>query len=270
VLLLLGIGGVACGTSRPLDGSTAGVASACTECHGGADNATGAPPKDTSGRTDPSLPSVGAHTAHVQLGPASLAAALDCGACHPKPGAVDAPGHMDGTVQLVFGALATANGTLSPSYDRRTYGCATVYCHGAFPFGNGGNAPVWTAGASQGACGTCHGDPRATPSALPGAHMRLASGSTNATCSVCHPQTVLPSGAIDVAGGKHVDGSPEFDEAALHPGGWLDPSSPEFHGLAASPSHAACLRCHAVDAPAQVTTIVCNGCHGFIGQPISP
>ncbi len=208
-LVLLGVGALACGDARTVSGNTDRVVNACTQCHGGVDNATGAPPQDTAGRSDPSLPSVGAHTAHVQLGPSSLAAAFDCGVCHPNVADVNAPGHLDGTVQITFGALSTANGAVSPTYDRRSYGCATVYCHGAFPGGNAGNVPVWTAGASQAACGTCHGDPNAVPSALPGAHVRLASGSTNATCNVCH----------------------------------------------------------ATSTPANVTTVVCNGCHTVLGNP---
>jgi predicted CxxxxCH...CXXCH cytochrome family protein len=270
---VLGLGGLACGNGRTVSGIASTAVVECTQCHGGLDNQTGAPPLDVSGRSDPSLPSVGAHTAHVQSGTASLAGAFDCDACHPKPATVDAPGHMDGTVQIKFGPLATASGALSPAYDARTNGCATVYCHGAFPFGNAANVPVWTAGSSQAACGTCHGDPAAVPSALPGAHARLASGSTNATCSVCHPETVRADGTIDLAGGKHVDGLPQVDPEAVHPAGWLDPSSPQFHAAAAAaaaPSYAACLRCHAANAPANVTTIVCNGCHGLIGSPIVP
>ncbi len=265
-VVLLGAG-LACDTARSPADSAGRVVTTCTECHGGVDNDTGAPPNDTSGRTDPSLPSVGAHTAHVQLGASSLAAAFDCGVCHPKPASVTAPGHLDGKVQIAFGALSTANGTVSPTYDRRSFGCATVYCHGAFPGGNAGNVPVWTAGASQAACGTCHGDPSAVPSALPGAHARLASGSTNATCNVCHPQTVRADGTVDVAGGAHVDGTVEVDPAAVHPDGWLDPSSPQFHGSAAGAGYTACLRCHATSTPAHVTTVVCNGCHAVLGNP---
>jgi hypothetical protein len=61
-------------------------------------NQTGAPPRDTHGRTDPTLPSVGAHTAH-------LAAGLDCGACHVKPLRPD-DGHIDGLARIVWGPLA--------------------------------------------------------------------------------------------------------------------------------------------------------------------
>ncbi len=259
-LVVLGLGGLACGNARQVSDMGGQVATACTTCHGGEDNQTGAPPRDVSSRSDPSLASVGAHTAHVQAG--ALAGAFDCDACHVKPTEVTSPGHADGTTQITFGTLATANGTLAPRYDARTTGCATTYCHGNFPAGNAWNAPVWTAGSSQAACGTCHGNPLATPSALPrSAHAPLAAGSTNATCKVCHAATVKADGTVDVAGGKHVNGSVDVDPEAVHPFGWLDPSSPNFHRDPASP---ACFRCHTLDAPAQVTTIVCNGCHGYV------
>jgi predicted CxxxxCH...CXXCH cytochrome family protein len=270
-LVVLGLSSIACGSARTINDTGGLVLSPCTTCHGGEDNQTGAPPRDVSGRSDPTLPSVGAHTAHVQTRASSVAVAFDCDACHVKPTTPNAAGHGDGTAQITFGALSTANGTLVPSYGRASHGCANVYCHGAFPGGNASNVPVWTAGSSQAVCGTCHGSTLATPSALPGAHARLADGSTNATCNVCHPGTVKADGTIDVAGGKHVDGSVQVDPAAVHPAGWLDPSSAQFHGRSATTaSPVSCERCHAVDAPARVTTVVCNSCHNFIGEPIAP
>lgn len=267
-LVVLGLSGLACGSARTIGDTGGQVVSACTTCHGGEDNQTGAPPRDVSGRSDPSLPSVGAHTAHVQLGATSLAGAFDCDACHVKPTSVDSPGHTSGANLITFGALATANGTVVPRYDTGTYGCSSVYCHGAFPGGNASNVPVWNAGSSQAACGTCHGNPLNTPSALPGAHARLASGSTNATCNVCHPDTVDVDGTIKVAGGSHVNGAVDVLPAAVHPAGWLDPSSPDFHPHA--PSFDGCTTCHSFNPPANVTTVVCNGCHDLIGLHLGP
>jgi predicted CxxxxCH...CXXCH cytochrome family protein len=258
-LVILGLGGLACGSSRTIGDTGGQVLASCTGCHGGQDNQTGAPPRDTLGRSDPSLPSVGAHTAHVQAG--ALAGALTCDACHPPY----KPGHGDGTAEISFGALSTANGTLASSYDVQRSSCSATYCHGAFPAGNPWNIPSWTKGSSQAACGTCHGDTTATPSALPRVHVRLAAGSTNATCNVCHPATVKVDGTIDVAGGKHLNGSAEVDPAAVHPSGWMDRSSPNFHGTGLVQP---CLRCHAINAPATVTTLTCNYCHNIIGLPI--
>jgi predicted CxxxxCH...CXXCH cytochrome family protein len=264
----------ACDATRPVVSETrAGVS--CARCHGGEQDESGAPPRDVLGRSDTSLPSVGAHTAHV-------AAGLDCGACHVKPARSD-DGHVDGRVAIVWGPLATANGALSPYYDAgSSYGCASTYCHGRFTGGNAANAPLWTAaGQGQGACGTCHGDPAATPAALPrSGHPALAPGATGASCAACHPETVDAAGAI-VAGGKHVDGLVETDARARHPSGWTDPASPAFHGETAAVDARACGACHAVRAPAAVTnvtcadchlggqswTTTCNGCHGQAGDP---
>jgi predicted CxxxxCH...CXXCH cytochrome family protein len=182
---------------------------------------------------------------------------------------VNSPGHLSGEAAIIWGPLATL-GSLSPQYDSVSYTCSATYCHGGFPGGNASSAPVWTkVGQGQAACGTCHGDPSATPSALPANHALLASGSTNATCNVCHAQTVALDGTIDVAGGKHVDGAVDVDPAAIHPSGWLDTESGSFHGAAATSSLGGCLRCHAVNPPAQVTTVICNDCHISFGDPIT-
>lgn len=263
-LMILGLGGLACGSARDVTDTGGQVLNSCTTCHGGQDNATGAPPFDTKRRSDPTLASVGAHTAHVQAG--EVAKAIDCGACHVKPAAATAPGHLDGQVEITFGGLATTAGA-TPAYDPQTHGCANVYCHGAFPTGNAyWKVPVWTKGASQAVCGSCHGNPEATPSALPlRNHVRLAPGSTNATCSACHAQTVKADGSVDVAGGAHVNGLAEFDAAAVHPDYWLDTRDRRSHMFNAS---AACLRCHALNPPATVTVVVCNDCHIAIGRPL--
>jgi predicted CxxxxCH...CXXCH cytochrome family protein len=265
--IVLAMSAVACGEPRAL--TTGRLVGPCTECHGGGADQTGAPPFDLEGRSDPALPSVGAHTAHVNAG--ALAGAFDCGECHVKPTSVDSPGHIDGAVTITFGARATANGGVVPAYDAAGHGCATVYCHGAFPGGNRDNVPVWTGGAGEAACGTCHGAPGATPTSLPSGHARLAAGATNATCNVCHAATVRSDGTVDVGGGMHVNGAVDRDPAAVHPSGWLDPSSAQFHGEAASPSHDACLRCHAIALPAHVTTVVCAGCHdGTLAPTLTP
>jgi predicted CxxxxCH...CXXCH cytochrome family protein len=260
-LVILGLNGLACGSSRTIGETGGQVVAKCTGCHGGQDNLTGAPPFDTSGRSDPSLPSVGAHTAHVQAG--ALAGAFDCEACHPAW----APGHGDGTVRMSFGALSSANGTVTPSYDTQRASCSATYCHGAFPAGNPWFIPFWTKGSSQAACGTCHGDVTATATALPRVHLLLAGGATNATCNVCHPATVKADGTVDAAGGKHVNGATDVDPAAVHPATWMTApmTSPGFHGTQAS---VACFRCHSADAPARVTTVYCNYCHNGLGAPI--
>jgi predicted CxxxxCH...CXXCH cytochrome family protein len=178
----------ACGSARKVDARPAS-GGICVACHGGADNATGAPPNDTRGRADTALVSVGAHSAHV-------AAGIDCGVCHPKPATVDAPRHADGHVDLAWSPLATANGKLTPAFDEAGATCSNVYCHGAFKGGNETNAPRWTrVGQGEAACGTCHGlpPPRST------GHPQVAN------CGGCHPGYTRTS----VNAATHLDGMPE-------------------------------------------------------------
>jgi predicted CxxxxCH...CXXCH cytochrome family protein len=240
----------------------------CTSCHGDSTRLATtlnpqlpvAPPVGTQGETATTTRAVGAHQRH--LGPSATSGGVACTECHQVPTSVT---HATGTVVLTFGPLATAGGT-TPSWNGTT--CTASYCHGAFAGGNASNAPTWTAPHAD-ACGTCHGNPAQTPSALPVGHAALAAGSTNATCNVCHPDTVDATGAIVIASGKHLDGQVETDPAAKHPVGWLDTTSPDFHGLAAAAGALACLRCHAASPPATVTAITCADCHGGSGGSIA-
>lgn len=249
-LLALAFAAAACGRARSISGGHA--YHECTTCHGGGEDDSGAPPTDHLGRSDPSLPSVGAHGVHVR------GAGLHCDACHPDP-REGSTVHANGTVNLAFGPLATAGGTLSPSFDPAT-GCSATYCHGGFPGGNSGYVPNWTHPRAD-ACGTCHGDPSAAIPALPTHdHPALAAGSTAATCAVCHADTLDASGALR-AGGPHLDGKIDVDPAARHPAGWTDASSPDFHGRAAAADPAPCARCHAATGSARVTAVTCASCH---------
>ncbi len=237
---------LACGEARQ---AAAARSSLCVGCHGGADNQTGAPPRDLQGRSATSEPSVGAHSAHVAAGP--MAGALDCGECHPKPADLRSPGHLNGKVDIAWGERASAWG-VTPSYDASA-GTCTVACHGVALGGGSAPRPVWTmVDGTEARCGACHGLP-------PDGHPALADGATLGTCAVCHAETVRPEGTIDVATGAHVNGQP--DGFAGHPAGWMDTSNPGFHGLAAAQGLEACLRCHAAQPPAQVAAVTCSACH---------
>jgi predicted CxxxxCH...CXXCH cytochrome family protein len=167
----------------------------CTVCHGSGTNA--APPNGTNGETSETARAVGAHQRHLSGGP--LRGPVACTECHAVPTTID---HVNGAVQLVFGALASTDGAL-PTFDAVNLTCSN-YCHGAVLRGGGTNlAPVWTGGASQVTCGSCHGAPPPAPhprtqicdnchpgytltSVNPATHVNGLVEAENLTCSSCH------------------------------------------------------------------------------------
>jgi predicted CxxxxCH...CXXCH cytochrome family protein len=165
----------------------------CNDCHGSVQNA--APPVALSGSSDTADVQVGAHQAHLADG--LIRRAVACDECHVVPGAVDAAGHLGpAPAEVTFGVLAAANG-LAPAWNRGAETCANTWCHGGDPGITGGahTAPVWTVvDGTQSSCGSCHGAPPPAP------HV------DRPDCNACHPQTVLPNGAIDLAGGRHLNG----------------------------------------------------------------
>jgi predicted CxxxxCH...CXXCH cytochrome family protein len=165
----------------------------CDSCHG--NNGLPAPPRALDGSVSTRTPGVGAHQAHLRAGEVR-GTPVGCPECHVIPASLDAPGHRDPQpgAELTFGPLATSGG-LSPTYDPGTTTCDNVYCHGSTLRGGSTTRPEWTrVDGSQDACGTCHGAPPPAPHP------------DSAQCSVCHPDTVLPNGALDLAGGRHIDG----------------------------------------------------------------
>ena len=188
----------ACGDARPVsDRATTG----CTTCHGSDGNP--APPLGLGGETSTTQAAVGAHRLHLR--DSLIRQAVPCSECHVVPTAVGSPGHLDGPV-LVWGPLAAARGS-QPAWDGTETRCSGVYCHGANPAVRGGTltAPVWTYAREpdyglppQQSCTGCHGWPPPPP------HPQLSS------CAGCHGTTVRPDGTVDVAGGKHVNGTVDF------------------------------------------------------------
>ncbi len=197
----------------------------CTACHGGTDNQSGAPPAATWGHdADPARGGgtaadralrVGAHTAHL-LG--ASAPPFDCAVCHVKPGNILAPGHIDGSSSAggTLSGLAALGTTSPPTWDRTTAICAGTYCHGATirakesvpgssPRGTN-VAPQWNGGASQAACGTCHGLPPDTGGHW--AHVVNGAIGGNLPCSWCHNgYPDYPSDAdVTVVPSLHVNG----------------------------------------------------------------
>jgi predicted CxxxxCH...CXXCH cytochrome family protein len=134
---------------------------------------------------------VGAHQAHLRGG--TLRRAVACEECHHVPSSLRDPLHAAGRhAALDWGPLATARGA-APSWDRVAATCSAVYCHGAFALGASSNAPRWTGGPPEAACGTCHGLPPPPPHPLAGA------------CGGCHPGYTDSSVDPDL----HVNGLPD-------------------------------------------------------------
>ncbi len=189
----------------------------CSTCHGDATSA--APPKDLSFSRLTSSLGVGAHRAHVMEG--ELHAGFDCAVCHLTPAHPEDPGHyreegggMDGIAEVLI--RGARGGTAV--WDRQNATCANSACHAP----NGVDAlasnqtPVWTAGAGQATCGTCHGLP---PADHPGTDCAMCHGAgysettvvkalhvngrvdlREGTCNTCHGSEDNPAPPRDLAG----------------------------------------------------------------------
>lgn len=188
--------------------------SSCTTCHGSATRAgdevlRSAPPFDLLGRTDPSLPSVGAHLHH--LTGSDVHTAIACETCHVVPDATDSPGHADDSApaDIIFSGLARHLGH-EPSYDSGTASCTDTYCHGD------AEVPWVPATTPELRCVRCHQMPPPAP------HPAVRE------CELCHGAVVDgPQSFRDPA--LHVDGTVQVDERcdACHgdgDDGWPPPS----------------------------------------------
>ena len=173
---------------RP-SGDTGTVPQGCDACHGRDGNP--APPPDTQGNTDPTLPTVGAHAVH--LDGTSSRDGFPCDTCHVVPATVNDPGHLDAApADVRFAGLAVAGGA-TPTYDGLS--CANTYCHA----GPGGlrPAPEWTDADMPRTCRNCHDAPPPPPHP------------DNPSCDSCHGSVAGPNFTIiDTA--KHIDGQLDF------------------------------------------------------------
>jgi predicted CxxxxCH...CXXCH cytochrome family protein len=193
----------------------------CVMCHGGMDNATGAPPQATWGHETDVL-RVGAHTAHVTA--SALAAAFDCVECHSRPADALSAGHIDGSaVSVVWGPLARSGGA-NPTWSASARSCASTYCHGGYSgtytyfFYDGYNSMNY-AGANATAqwgdgpvtCTSCHGSPPSTG----GWHVYHGGGMS---CDLCHPDanatgTAVTNPALHVNG--TIDVAPRWTSTCI-------------------------------------------------------
>jgi predicted CxxxxCH...CXXCH cytochrome family protein len=166
---------------------------ACNTCHGNVDNA--APPVDTTGSSDTTRVTVGAHQSHLKV-PAGIFAAVPCGTCHKVPSSVGDAGHNDGTAQVNFTGRAVTDGA-NPAWDAGAATCADAYCHGGTLSGGTLTTPKWTkVDGTQAVCGNCHGSPPPAP------HPQVAD------CSKCH--------------GDVINADRTFKNPSLHVNGQVD------------------------------------------------
>jgi predicted CxxxxCH...CXXCH cytochrome family protein len=189
----------------------------CTGCHGTSGRANGgiasaaydplqnaAPPVDASGASTGVF--VGAHLAHVNPVPSVAGATqptggvykpIACTECHPD----NRVAAHDGTVDVTFVAATGATLNAFPASDTPSVGATAAtcntYCHDAKA---GGSVATWSWTGAAATCGSCHGFP-------PAGHS--ASLTTAAQCNGCHGGTVKADGTIDIAGGKHINGTVE-------------------------------------------------------------
>ncbi|MBL0278525.1 MAG: CxxxxCH/CxxCH domain-containing protein [Anaeromyxobacter sp.] len=262
----------------------------CTLCHGEANRAAvagqpdvgqppvnaalAAPPLGSQDESATGSHAVGAHLAHVAPGP--LARAFTCQQCHGSPLPTDL-GHLDGLVRIGWQLAATGGSTPAPAagaYPRTPAAASPItcanYCHGATLGGgtrkatDGSALPVaWTGGASEAACGTCHGLPPAY--AAPAWHAVSSSG-----CATCHG---YDASAIDTA--RHVDGTLDLvaglDCFACHgtraAGNNAPPRAASSAAVATTDPRVGAHQAH-VRAGALAGAFACTACHGTL--PIAP
>ncbi len=200
---------------------------ACERCHGGGGLA--APPRSVHGLTATTERAVGAHRQHLVDG--TICGAIRCDECHVVPTEIDGHfgGSTDGRATVTFGELARAR-SAAPQWDHDAATCSAVYCHGAtLDAGGIGTTPVWTVvDGTQKTCGSCHGYPPTNP--------RHPQGALAASCHLCHSGTVLEDQVtIDVAGGRHVNGTIDFGSTGGCGGCHAAPPATGAHRVHANP-----------------------------------
>ncbi|HET9754562.1 MAG TPA: CxxxxCH/CxxCH domain-containing protein, partial [Myxococcales bacterium] len=219
----------------------------CTMCHGGTDNATGAPPRATWGNAADPVRS-GAHTSHLAA-THGVSQPVACDVCHVQPADALASGHIDGaTATVTFSGRAQSGGAL-PVWTRGTATCASTYCHGGTLSAGGTNvAPVWTTlDGTQAACGTCHGVPPPPPHPA------------NAACGECH--TGYTATSVDAQ--KHVNGTIDVTMTCTSCHGSAANAAPPLgtHGETATTSRAVGAHQQHLAGAALGKRIACGECH---------
>ena len=184
----------------------------CTFCHGGKDNATGAPPLSLLGSADATSLGVGTHSKHVTQ---ASHPAYACADCHSAVTDLLSAGHVldatPGKAEVSFQA------GLSPSGQYKAGACSSLYCHGT---GRVNGAAASFAGSAT-TCQSCHPSAQSSSSAqeqMSGRHRKhLEHGYA---CAACHQGVVNTSNQI-VGPNLHVNGSKDVQLLT----GTYDPST---------------------------------------------
>lgn len=190
---------------------------ACNTCHGSALNP--APPKDLSGDSLTTYPTVGAHQNHL-VGDGPFAE-VSCSSCHLVPQAAGPGLHPNGNkVALLFSGISLTETNVpgsqyydsshptvipSPVFNSQTLQCSNTYCHGNFKGGNN-FSPKWNVlDGSQDSCGSCHGLP---PHGAINGIVPFYQDQTAQNCFLCHAPMMGHDGIQDSS--LHVDGKLEL------------------------------------------------------------
>jgi predicted CxxxxCH...CXXCH cytochrome family protein len=161
----------------------------CTFCHGGTDNALGAPPRDLNGATAKADMTFTSHTKHVTAD--SVHVAYDCVQCHVKPVDVLSTGHAFDSTKIKAEVNFTAGISQFGIYGG-TQSCSNLYCHGNGLADNG----TYDGHFSPTDCNSCHPTNNAHVNNLSGKHDLHLNGANAIICSDCHSNTVSTSNAI--------------------------------------------------------------------------
>jgi predicted CxxxxCH...CXXCH cytochrome family protein len=159
-----------------------------------------------------------------------------------------ASGAFTGSNSLTGYTWSAGSGTTITTAANST-GICSVYCHGSTLTGGTVSSPSWTGGASQAACGACHGATSATPPTT-GSHTRhaiIVAGQLTLGCDQCHGAHTDNS---------HITGSFKWD-LTLTGGQYKTPAGTTYTttgattGLAPSAAYGTCSvsTCHGSGTP---------------------
>ncbi len=276
-----------CNTCHFHNSKSGSFSVSCTACHGyppitvpiGGETGLATPATNALGS---SPTNAGAHAAHVQT------RGIGCNSCH---NGYDGKMMPSQTIDIGFavngsnfpgfaGSVTTGSFTGSNSLNGYTWSAApgttvttapnvnstcSIYCHGSTLTGGTLTNPSWIGGASQAACGSCHGATAAAPPTT-GSHLRHAGGAAGQLamgCDQCHGPHPDNS---------HVNGSVRWDMTPVG-GKYKTPTGTAYvatgatGALAPSAAYGTCsVKCHGSGTPVWggtlwSTTDQCAKCH---------